>query len=69
LENKNKSISLGNFLAIALKEEGMSCQKDPEIEPQCSVCDTEIDTNNDDGVSLKNCKHVMHFKCLEELFD
>ena len=35
----------------------------------CSVCDTEIDGGGDDGVNLKNCKHVMHFKCLEELFD
>ena len=74
LENKNAGAApLGNYMALAFKEEQMDCHRDLGAEVTCMSCQqnfTEDDeAGPDDRVDLKNCQHVVHFKCLEELFD
>lgn len=60
-------ISLGNFLATGLREES----SDQTVIFSCDPC---VNCNEEDDelgekIILKNCKHFMHFKCLEQTFE
>lgn len=60
-------INLGNFLAIAVREESSDQTVIFSCDP-CVNCD-EDDDELGEKIILKSCKHFMHFKCLEETFE
>lgn len=75
LEHKNtNAVHLGNYMALAFKEEQMHCEGEPDAETACMSCQQDFKADDGDEpafdkLNLKNCEHAVHLKCLEEMFD